>query len=341
MRSKISQKNSLLFENHIPPVDKINEIITKENSFFVLSHIDPDGDSLGSQLAFAAYLKSLGKTVHMLRDSDIPEKYQFLEGVLDIPRAEDLEETLTADVAVILECPNYKRIGTGSKFFTEETYLINIDHHQDNDKYGNLNWFNVRASSVGEMLFEFFEKVGYDIPRTVAEYLYVAIMTDTGRFRYRSTSGRTMEIAGKLLDKGLDPQKLCDLVYFDMKPSTTKLVGKVLNNIEFHHDGRTCLLTMDNKMLSESGADYSESDGLVDYTLFNRGVVVGLFIKEVEKNVVKVSMRSKNGMNVAAIAAEFGGGGHFNASGCTLEMSLDEVKELMLRKVKDGFSKTV
>ena len=100
-------------------------------------------------------------------------------------------------------------------------------------------------------------------------------------------------------------------------------------------------MTMDQEMLVQSGAEYSESDGLVDYTLFNRGVLVGLFIKEIDGNRVKVSLRSKNGINVAAIAAEFGGGGHYNASGCTLDKSLDEVKEIMLRKVKDGFSKTV
>lgn len=323
----------LFFKEPQPPVKEIDQILEQSETVLVASHLDPDGDALGSQLAFASYLKDLGKKVVLVRDGDIPEKYRFLDGITDIPQFEELDKTLSIDTAVILECPTPDRIGKAKTLLNENIKIINIDHHRDNDGFGYLNWFNINASSVGEMVFEYFEKKNYNLTREIAECLFVAIMTDTGRFRYRSTSGRTMEIAGKLIDAGVDPQKSCDLVYYDMKPSSMKLIGKVLNNICFKMDNRYCYITMDNKTLKETGADYSESDGLVDYTLFNRGVIVGAFIKENENGEIKVSLRSKDGINVAAIASEFGGGGHFNAAGFTLKTSLDEAVDLISNKI--------
>jgi phosphoesterase RecJ-like protein len=135
-----------------------------------------------------------------------------------------------------------------------------------------------------------------------------------------------MEIAGRMIKAGADPQKICDEVYFNLQPSTMTLIGKVLNSIEFHHEGQICLLTLTKEMLKKANAVDSESDGLVDYTLFNSGVISGALLKEIDGERTKVSFRSKDGINVAEIAARFGGGGHFNASGCTVEKPLEQAK---------------
>lgn len=326
----MTQKNKPLFEQATPPFAEMKTIIDSSNKVLVASHIDPDGDALGTQLAFATYLKSLNKKVYLVRDYDIPDKYRFLAGINDIPTYEELNDSIDIDTAIILECPNFERIGRASHWLREDTMIINIDHHRDNDIYGELNWINIEASSVGEMVYEYFEKIGYDVDKYSAEQLYVAILTDTGRFRYKSTLPRTLEIAGKLVAAGAETQKICDLVYFNMNPSTMILTGKVLNGIEFFENGKICVLTLTNDMLKNSGASMSESDGLVDFTLFNKGVVVGALVKEIESNLTKVSMRSKDGINVSKIASKFGGGGHFNASGCTIELPYQNAKETVV-----------
>lgn len=332
MKSKLIQNNNITVNGIAPPVSEIKSLLESSRKVIVASHIDPDGDALGTQLAFASYLKILGKSVYLVRDNSIPEKYKFLEGINDIPHVNSYSENICFDTAVILECPDIKRTGRISSFFNDDIKIINIDHHRDNNEFGVVNWINTAASSVGEMTFEYFEKVNVNINKSMAEHLYTAIMTDTGRFRYKSTSPRTMEIAGILIKAGAEPQKICDLVYFNLQPSTMKLIGKVLNGIEYYLDGQICLLTLTNEMLVQSEAKPSDSDGLVDYTLFKAGVKAGALIKETDdNNLTKVSFRSKDGINVAEIAGRFGGGGHFNASGCAVKMSMKMTKVELLK----------
>jgi len=308
----------------------IRELLDNSREVLVVSHVNPDGDALGTQLAFAAYLSDMGKNVFMVRDSDIPGKYAFLPGVDRIRPALSFLSDFAVDTAVILECPSLERIGSARRFVREDTRIVNIDHHQDGTRLGHVNWIDINSSSVGEMVYEYFLYVGYEISTTVADQLYTAILTDTGRFRYSSTSPRTMVIAGELMRAGADPRKICDQVYYNLRPSTMKLIGSVLSRIEFLQNDRFCLLSLTKEMLAETGAMESESEGLVDYTLFNLGVRAGALLKEVDSQNTRVSLRSHDDINVARIAARFGGGGHFNAAGCTIPLSLDKAKEQLL-----------
>jgi len=330
--------NKLTFEQKQSPTVELKKIIDNSTNLLVLSHIDPDGDALGTQLAFAKYLKDIGKNVTLVRQSVIPEKYSFMESVTEIPHFDSLSKDLTFDTVVVFECPDFKRIGFASCWITEQTTMINIDHHRDNNLDGALNWININASSVGEMVYEFFEDVNYSINKDVATCLFTAILTDTGRFRYNSTSQRTLEIAGKLVGAGVVPQHVCDAIYFNVKPSSIVLVGKVLNEIEYHHNGKLCILTLKKEMLEKSNAESSESDGLVEYTLHGIGVEVGLLIKEFTDTKTKVSMRSKESINVSKIANQFGGGGHYNASGCLIEKSYIDIKKLLIETYKEVLS---
>lgn len=331
MKSRVIQKNSKMVNNAAPPLKTIMDVLKDARTVLVASHVDPDGDALGTQLAVAAFLRHLGKEVFLVRDNDIPFKYRFLHGVNEIPEVSEYPADRRFDAAFVLECPNIERIGRASALLNGGIRIINVDHHQDNELFGEVNWINTGASSVGEMVFEMFEQAGYNMDIAVAEQLYTAILTDTGRFRYRSTSPRTMEVAGKLIEAGADPQKICDLVYYNLQPSTMKLIGKVLNSIEFHSGGEACLLFLTKEMLRQTEADESESDGLVDYTLFNAGVRAGALLKEIDGSKTKVSLRSKDGINVAALANRFGGGGHFNASGCTMNMNMTEARAELLK----------
>ena len=311
--------------------DDIRELLIASKSVLVVSHIEPDGDALGTVLAFGAYLKDLGKNVLMVADSNVPDKYRFLAHSSDIKSAGTLQSNEHFDTAVILECPNTSRIGSAVKFLSDDTVIINVDHHRDNTGFGRINWVNTKASSVGEMAYEYFRHVAYQPSAEVAEQLYTAILTDTGRFRFSSTSARTMGIAGELMEAGADPRRICDHVYFNVLPSTMKLTGRVLNTIEFYNEGKFCLLSLTKQMFSECGAHESESDGLVDYTLFGKGVLAGALLKEVDSTRTKLSLRSSNGIDVSKIASRFGGGGHFNAAGCSIPFELREAREEIVR----------
>lgn len=315
------------------PTEAIRECFERAAKVLVASHVDPDGDAIGSQLAVAQYLRDQGKTVVLVRDGEIPNKYRFLDGADDITPIEDVEDGIDVDTAVILECPTLERIGRACEHLAEGIAIINIDHHRDNDSFGAINWLNIEASSVGEMVTEYFLAVDYPISQPVAEQLYTAIMTDTGRFRFSSTTRRAMQVAGMLIERGANPQKICDLVYYDCRPEKLKLVGRVLNSVRFYRDREICVLTMTNAMLAETDAEKSESEGVVDYTLFSRGVIVGVFLKESSPKETKASLRSKNGINVAEIASRFGGGGHFNAAGCTLPFGLEKAKDELIQLI--------
>lgn len=311
-------------------IHQIEEVVLASSTVLVVSHVDPDGDALGTQLAFGGYLKALGKQVFMTRDSEIPDKYRMLPGVDQIQLTDSLPDGLKFDAAVVLECPAMRRIGRAAQFLTPDVRIINIDHHHDGTELGEVNWIDPRKSSVGEMVCEYLEGVSFPLTPQIAHALYTAIMTDTGRFRFGSTSPRTFEVAGRLVAAGADPRRACDDVYYSMRPSTLKLVGKVLNDIEFHFDDKVCLLSLSADMIAEAGAEWSESEGLVDHAMFARGVHVGALLKEVHSGLTKVSLRSQDGIDVAAIAARYNGGGHVNAAGCEIPLSLSEAKQELL-----------
>jgi phosphoesterase RecJ-like protein len=336
MRSKLIQRNNVVSPSLVEVAAAIKEYLEGSRHILVASHIDPDGDALGTQLAFASYLRSLGKTVYLVRDSDVPEKYRFLAGTDAIRHISDYGDDLIIDTALVLECPEIERVGGSAVYLTDRVKIINIDHHRDNGGFGVVNWVDARASSVGEMAYEYFVRAGFPVDSDTAEQLYTAILTDTGRFRFSSTSPRTLVIASELIAAGADPQKITDEVYFNLRPAVIKLVGKVLNGVEFHHDGTVCVLTLTKDNLAASGARESDSDGLVDFTLFSADVLTGALFKEVDSGHTKVSLRSRDSVNVSELAARFGGGGHLNAAGCTVPMSLNDTKDEIIKLLTEA-----
>jgi phosphoesterase RecJ-like protein len=335
-----SVKKSSIVPDRAVAIEQIRRLAEHARRVLVVSHIDPDGDALGSQLAMSAYLKALGKEVFLVRDSEIPDKYRFLPGSEAIRPTLDLPKDFTVDTAIILECPSPERVGSAMRYIGEDMTVINIDHHPDAQDLGTVNWIETAASSVGEMLYEYFTTVGAVITADMATALYAAILTDTGRFRYPSTSARTMTIAGALIDAGADPQAICDHVYYNMPLSTLHLHGRVLNAITFHNNDRICILAMTRGMLTDSGAEESEADGIVDYALYGTGVRAGAFFKEVSPTVTKVSMRSRGAVDVSSVAAQFGGGGHRNAAGCRVDGDIASAQAEILDLLREAIDDT-
>lgn len=317
------------------PAEEISAILEESNSVLVVSHVDPDGDALGTQLAFATFLRKNGKDVFLVREDEIPEKYLFLPGLDEIKHIREYHNGIKADAAVILECPKLSRAGNIIQKLNEECRFINIDHHQDNEGFGEINWVDQQASSVGEMVGEYFDAVGYEIDPQSAMQLYTAILTDTGRFRYNSTSARTMEIAGKLIASGADPRIICDQIYYNLPLATIKLVGHALDRAEFVSDNKICILSLTKEDIRKKGARLSDTEGLAEYTLYGKGVELGILLKEGDDGVTRVSLRSRGKINVADLAAKFDGGGHACAAGCSIEKHLAEAKKIILKALTE------
>ena len=335
MKSKTIYKADSLELDNRGPFKEIGLLIESAKKLLVVSHVNPDGDALGTQLAFATYLKSLGKEVTLVREEAIPERYQFLPGIEQIRPIDSIKNSLDIDTVIALECPKLSRAGDIISSLSDDIKIINIDHHQDNDNYGQVKWIDKDASSVGEMVYELFESFRYQIDEETAVQLFTAILTDTGRFRYESTSGRTMEIAGKLIEAGANPRDICDKVFYDLQPATIKLIGNVLGNAEFIDNGKTCLLSLTNEILESEEYSEAETEGIAEYSLYGKGVKLGVTFKERSGGITRISLRSRGNPNVAKLAAEFGGGGHICAAGCSIDKPMSEAKKEFLQKLKE------
>ncbi len=320
-------------------IKKITQAVEKElkraKNVLVSSHQDPDGDSLGSQLALISYLKSKKKKVLALNQGKVPNKYRFLdpsgwirEAVLPLP-------DFVPDIAFVVECPSLERIGCVQKLLRPETVVVNFDHHPQNQKFGKINWLDTKASAVGEMVYDFLTAVRFKITAPVAQAIYTAILTDTGRFRYHSTSARTFEICARLLKSGADSQKITEEIYYKVSEADLRLMAKVLDGARLYRDGEICFLSIDRDNLASTGAKFEDTEGIVDYSLYIRDVKVGVLFKEIAPVRTKVSLRSQNGINISRVAKFFGGGGHANASGCALDMPMGDAKRAVLEKVSE------
>jgi phosphoesterase RecJ-like protein len=313
---------------------RISEFIRDAESILITGHIDPDGDSIGSQLALWRYLTGLKKKAAVVNQGRIPSKYDFLPYLDRYTEISEYNGDRKFDLAIVVECPTIGRCGQVAELIGDETRIINIDHHPDNEKYGEIVFLNSDAAAVGEMLTEYFLAIDYKINRELATLLFVAILTDTGRFRYNSTTRRTMEIAGTLIEHGAEPRKISDSIYYSFSEPMLRLVGRILSDIEFFENGRICLISLDRETLNENYSEPAETEGMAEYTLFGKGVRVGGLLREINSGLTKVSLRSRDSINVSMLAHRHGGGGHINASGYTVDLPIKEAREKLLEDLR-------
>ncbi len=317
-------------------LEAIRDQLETANSVLVVSHVDPDGDAIGTQLAFGAYLHSRGKTVTLVRDSEIPEKYSFLPGLEAIVPLDEIGAEDRFDTVLVLECPSPQRLGKAASFLERTANVVNIDHHPDNVLSARVSWVDTSASSVGEMAFEYFRSVDYPIGPEVATQLYTAILTDTGRFRFESTTPRTLAITAELVRAGASPRSISDQVYYNQDPALMRLTGLVVTNLEYHADGQICLLLLTRQLLNECGVKPADTEGLVDYSLYARGVKIGALMRDIDDQTTKVSLRSRNGCDVSKVAGSLGGGGHPCAAGCRINLPLEAAKSELVKVLQEA-----
>lgn len=294
-------------------VAAIVDAIGQRSRFVLSSHARPDGDAIGSELALAFALDALGKDVTIVNRDPVPGPLAAFPGADRIRIAPQVDETF--DAAIILECSTLDRTGVTG---LDRSYVINIDHHQGNAGYGQLNWFDGSAAACAEMVFDLVEALGVPLTPAIATHVYVGILTDTGSFHYSSISARTFEICRRLVEAGLDPPRVARAVFDSNTLGRLLLFGAVLSAIELEQDGRLAVMRVDHAMTSRAGGSYDDTEGLINLPLTVKEIRASVFFKELGPDEYRVSLRSKGSIDVAAVAKRFGGGGHRNAAGCTV-----------------------
>ncbi len=314
--------------------EQIGQALREGGRFAVLSHVRPDGDALGSQLALGLSLKRLGKDVRIWNEEGMLEKYSFLPSanLLTKPPA-DPEDV---DVAIALDTAIQNRLGTALPAVRSAKVWINIDHHPSNPGYGDLVYINPKAPATGQILFELIRSEKLPIDAAIAENLYVAISTDTGSFQYPNTTARTFEIAAELVRAGVDVGRVSQLTYENYPRRRAELLRDLLGTMRFEVNNRVASFSLSLATAKKLGVLPEDNEGLIDHLRAIHGVIVAVFFEELADGKVRVSMRSKSEkVNVCAICEKFGGGGHVLAAGARLPGTLAEVEKKILEEVRD------
>ncbi len=310
---------------------QVIELIEKNNTFAITSHIRPDGDSLGSSLALCWILRGLGKDAEVIMCDTVPHSYSRLPGANEVRVVKDVDRAY--DAVFVIECSDVTRPGLPS---LKDQFVVNIDHHSTTLLFGNLNWIDSTAAAVGEMIYNLAKAIGSKITPEIASCVYAALLTDTGSFHFSNTTERTFKIASELVRHGAQPAKLSQAIFYNYPYAKVQLTGTVLSTLKRDDSGRIAWITMTKEAMAETGANEDDSDGIITYPLTIGDVEAVAFFRELATHTYRISLRSKNRVNVARVAEQFGGGGHANAAGFTIKADYDQLSREVIEKLKEA-----
>ncbi len=313
------------------PIADILKVIRDGERFLVCSHAGPDGDAVGSMLALGMLLEKMGKRADLVSADRVQALYRTLPGAEDIRTA--LRVQGLYDAAILLECDGVERTrlqGLG-KFL-----LINIDHHATGQEFAHINWIDRHAACVGEMVYRLFLTAGIEVTPEAATCIYTTVLTDTGGFIYGGTRASTFGLAHDLTLAGADPIRIAQQVYFSTSVTKLLLVGAALRNL--HREGRLAWLWITHEDMLRSCAIEEDCEGIANYALSIAEVEAAVFMRELAGNRIRVSLRSKGRINVAEIAKRLEGGGHENASGCTVAGPLNRARTQILGELRTALA---
>jgi bifunctional oligoribonuclease and PAP phosphatase NrnA len=309
--------------------------VDSHRQFLLTTHVNPDGDGLGSEVALALWLRARGKSVRVLNDSPVPDAFVFMAREQPLETFDEAlaEQLFTqADALIVLDTSNRQRIGRVA--VPLERHLIAVavvDHHATHTRgFGQVNVIEPEASSTGELVYDLIHEAGGGITPAIAEALYVALMTDTGSFRYSNTDTHAHRMAADLLTHGLDPQRLHAQVHSHASAARLRFFGEALAALELLDDGRIVVLEASPEQFQKHGLTGADTDGLVDMPRNIAGVDAVVLISEVEAGKVKVSLRSTGRIAIDQVAARLGGGGHPHAAGVLLRGSRADARARIL-----------
>ncbi len=308
------------------------ELIRERKSFVISSHLRPDGDAIGSALGLMHVLEAMGKQATVCFVDPIPVNFRFLEGRERIGCVFP-----AADAVIFLECDSIERSSIDRRQFDAAVpgLTINIDHHRSGREFADFNWIDPEAAAVGCMIYDLAVGAKVPISRAMAECLYAAILTDTGSFNYPSTSASTFAMAEHLVQSGANPNQIAADVYFSNPASKVRLLGIALSNLQI--EGAVSWSHVTVEEMERVGASVEDCEGVANHLIGIAGVEAAAFLREqAEQNQVRLSLRSRRALDVSVIAENFGGGGHRNASGCSMEGTLAEVTRLIVAQMREA-----
>ena len=301
---------------HPKIVDRIIEAVRESRTFCVVGHIRPDGDCVGSQLGLTMALKNEGKRVVCWNEDEIPQKYEFLDPEHQIQKP---KPGVTFDCVIATDAASFERLGTVGPCISERKIFINIDHHESNTRYADLNWVSARESSTGELIFKLLRTAKWPVTKPIADCLFTAVSTDTGSFQYPTTRPGTYHVAGELVRRGADLARICDEVYQSYPLSRARLLRHIYSHFRLTHQNKIAYFWLKKADFTRTGAESADSEGLIDHIRAIAPVVVACVFEELEPELTRISLRSKSDrVNVNEIAAQFGGGGHPAAAGARI-----------------------
>jgi bifunctional oligoribonuclease and PAP phosphatase NrnA len=309
----------------------------RHQRFLVVSHTHPDGDAIGSLLATGLTLRAMGKDVHLFNESPIPAVYRFLPSVNTIQQ--QIDPALPFDAAIVLDCGDIDRIGDFAARIIQAPLLINIDHHVTNTHFGHLPLIDADACATAEIIYRLIKLLPVKINCAIATAIYTGILTDTGSFRFSNTTRAAFAICEEMVGKGTNPYEVAQFVYGTYSLGRIKLLNLALDSLEISLNGKLSIMTLTQRMLRETRTQAEDIDGLINYARRIEDVKVAALIHELGSNGGKghtsrshyhVSLRSDGTVDVARIAARYGGGGHTSAAGFSAEATLPELKKQLM-----------
>jgi phosphoesterase RecJ-like protein len=307
----------------------IKHAIKKAKTALIVSHVDPDGDSIGSMIALGMVLEKMGIEVNLYSQDGVPRAYRFLPGIQQVKNK--LTPNRRYDLLIAVDSSDIRRLGDKIVARDIAKAIVNIDHHVDNTKYGDINCVQ-KCSSTAELVYEIIKFLRIKIDLEVAENLYVALITDTGNYRYENTTAETFIMAQDMLKAGVDTHALTTKIYDNKSVAGIRVQAKALTTLEISPDRKVAWAVVTQKMMESVGAKGEDLIGLVDQIRSVEGIEVAVLFRE-ENGKVKVNLRSKEKVSVSEIAKKFGGGGHLKAAGTTIEGDIQTVKNQVISEI--------
>lgn len=311
--------------------------INNSRKIIVTSHVNPDGDNIGASLALCNAIKKLDKEAVFVLDDNVPELYRFLQGAKEVQKPASFLSN-GFDLVISVDCGDFERLGQVGEL-TKGKKLINLDHHISNTNFGSINLVEPNAAAAAEIVYKLIKSMGIFIDKEIAQCIYTGIVTDTGQFQYSNTTEETHVIAAELIIAGVNPSDIFNRVYQNNPKEKVLLIGEALKSLDFHFNDRVSCITLNKTQLDNISKNELDTEGMVNLARDIASVEVAVFLKEKQPNVIKASLRSKNIVDVSAIAKEFGGGGHIRASGCTLSGTIEQAKRKILLVIEKSLIK--
>jgi len=324
-------------KSHPKIIDRIIlDAVRESRTLCVVGHIRPDGDCVGSQLGLTLALHGEGKKVLCWNEDPLPQKYEFLDPGHLFQRPKPGHKF---DCVIATDAASFDRLGKVGSCIARRKLFINIDHHESNTRYADINWISPREPSSGELVFRIMRVAKWPITKPIADCLFTAVSTDTGSFQYPSTRPGTYHVAGELVRRGADLAKICDEVYQSYPLSRARLLRHIYSHFHLTHQNKIAYFWLKKADFARTGAESSDSEGLIDHIRAIAPVVVACVFEEIDPQLTRISLRSKSAdVNVNDIAAQFGGGGHPAAAGARITGNPLSVQRKVIAAIKESLN---